>query len=83
MSSGQDARVEEALRALLSRIAYVEPRPGIVELAGGLADRYGLRAYDAVHLASALVLEDPELIFTTWDRDLSRAARARGLVVAS
>lgn len=49
--------------------------------AGELADRHGLRGYDAVHLASALVLGH-ETTVVTWDLDLSRAAQEEGLAVA-
>lgn len=49
--------------------------------AGGLAEEFELRGYDAVHLASALELgEDTVLI--TWDADLRRAAGRAGLAVA-
>jgi predicted nucleic acid-binding protein len=52
----------------------------IVHLAGDLADREPLRAYDAVHLASALLASDGEdLLFATWDRALSRVARRLGV----
>lgn len=50
--------------------------------AGDLAERHALRGYDAVHLATALALKDPDLVFVTWDRDLSAAARAAGRAVA-
>lgn len=46
----------------------------LAEQAGELAERHGLRGYDAVHLATALAVEDPDLVVTTWDRDLARAA---------
>jgi predicted nucleic acid-binding protein len=52
----------------------------VVGLAGDLADREPLRAYDAVHLASALLATDgDDMLFATWDRGLSRAARRLGV----
>jgi predicted nucleic acid-binding protein len=52
----------------------------VVGLAGDLADREPLRAYDAVHLASALLAGDGgQVLFATWDRALSRAARRLGV----
>jgi predicted nucleic acid-binding protein len=52
----------------------------VVGLAGDLADREPLRAYDAVHLASALLVGDgADVVFATWDRTLSRAARRLGV----
>jgi predicted nucleic acid-binding protein len=52
----------------------------VVSLAGDLADREPLRAYDAVHLASALLVGyGDDVLFATWDRQLSRAAGRLGL----
>jgi predicted nucleic acid-binding protein len=50
--------------------------------AGEHAESLGLRGYDAVHLATALELGDPEVILVTWDRDLGRAGERVGLGVA-
>lgn len=49
--------------------------------AGELTEEFGLRGYDAVHLASALAL-GPETTLVTWDRNLARAAMSSGLGVA-
>ena len=51
--------------------------------AGHLADRFNLRGFDAIHLASfELVLEragdEDEVIFSTADDRLARAARRLG-----
>lgn len=53
----------------------------LATLAGDLAERYALRGYDAVHLASALSVEDENLVLATWDRDLGRAAVSAGRIV--
>lgn len=50
--------------------------------AGELAELHGLRGHNAVHLASAISLEDSELLTVTWDRDLADAAVACGYAVA-
>jgi predicted nucleic acid-binding protein len=50
--------------------------------AGSLAERHALRGYDAVHLASALLIDEPELLIATWDRELAAAARDSGRPVA-
>lgn len=52
------------------------------DLAGALASAHALRGADAVHLASALSLDLPDLRFATWDRRLHAAALAEGLTVA-
>jgi predicted nucleic acid-binding protein len=55
---------------------------GIVERASALAWRHGLRAYDSVHLASALNWQDAageETVFACFDKILLKAARNEGL----
>jgi uncharacterized protein len=49
--------------------------------AGELAERFSLRGYDAVHLASALSAGGP-VTLVTWDEDLKRAAARSGCAVA-
>lgn len=67
---------------LWSEIAVVELTPGVASTAGGLADRHELRGADAVHLASLLALEDPDLVFAVWDARLRCGARSAGFLVA-
>ena len=50
--------------------------------AGHLARTHALRGADAVHLASALAISDPDLVIAVWDRHLLAGARAAGLRVA-
>lgn len=53
----------------------------LIAMAGDLAERHALRAYDAVQLASALVLRQnvPDTIsFSAWDDPLNEAAAAEG-----
>lgn len=45
----------------------------LAQRAGELAEQHGLRGYDAVHLASALMLAT-DTTFVSWDHDLQRAA---------
>jgi predicted nucleic acid-binding protein len=60
----------------------VDTRPTLIRAAGEVAEHYRLRAYDAIHLASALSLEKGDLVLATWDADLRRAAGDVGLAVA-
>lgn len=50
-----------------------------------LIPRHGLRGYDAVHLASALMVQEEgggiNLFFSCFDRVLNRAAKKEGLLV--
>jgi predicted nucleic acid-binding protein len=57
----------------------------LVFTAARMTDRYRLRAYDAVHLASAVSMRDRlgDVIFACWDKDLNAAARRMGLVLVS
>lgn len=60
----------------------IDLRDEILLAARNLIQRHPLRAYDAVHLASALSLRtelDVELIFAAADRRLLRAAEAERL----
>ena len=55
----------------------IPPSDAICRSAGDLAERYGLRGFDSIHLATFLHLanNDPsEVRFSSFDHDLSRAA---------
>ena len=64
------------------RFAIVAAVDHVLESAALLAGRHGLRAYDAVQLASALVLaavDPPSSAFVAFDRALRAAADTEGL----
>ena len=69
-------RVEDILDA----IYLLEITPAILDDAAAL-DPPLLRALDALHLATALAVDDPELELITYDARLADAATAHGLVV--
>lgn len=55
-----------------------------IERAATLARHYGLRGYDAVHLASAILWQENlnlPVTLATFDRNLWRAARQAGVAV--
>jgi uncharacterized protein len=54
----------------------------LLRLAGSIADSDGLRALDAIHLATALQLGISRTVFVTWDRRLAASAARLGLAVA-
>jgi predicted nucleic acid-binding protein len=60
----------------------VELTPAVERHAGQLAGIHALGGADAVHLASALAIGDPELIVAVWDQRLHAAAVAARLRVA-
>lgn len=78
-----------AFRADFTRAYFpLDATPGVVGLALNLAERHGLRGYDAVQLAAAPELRDqcrlsglPEPTLISADSELNAAALAEGLVV--
>lgn len=57
---------------------------GVVERAASIAWRHHLRAYDSLHLASALAWKDltgHEVLFACYDKNLLKAAWKEGLQV--
>jgi predicted nucleic acid-binding protein len=66
------------------RFLIVEVTDDLARQAGDIAERYGLRAYDALQLASALVLKnrvDASIVFLAFDRGLVQAAESAGLAL--
>jgi predicted nucleic acid-binding protein len=70
------------LDAAVREIDIVEIGAELARNAGELAQRHGLRGYDAVHLAAAVAARSAELVVVTGDTDLARAAHELGLHVA-
>ena len=60
----------------------VELTQAVERRAGQLAGQHALRGANAVHLASALAIGDPDLVIAVWDRRLHAGATAVGLRVA-
>jgi uncharacterized protein len=64
----------------------VDVSDALTKRAAQLAENFALRAYDAVHLASALVVAEQgsqAVQFTCFDEKLCRTARRQGLTVLS
>lgn len=80
--AGAHARFKRDLDRALVSITIVELDPSVARAAGDVAERFRLRAYDAVHLASALIVNDGSTVVVTWDRALATAASQAGLDVA-
>jgi predicted nucleic acid-binding protein len=68
----------ESERSRFLPVAAVSP---VLDLAADLTDRYGLRAYDAIQLASAVAvrrIDDSCQVFACFDKGLSAAAGGEG-----
>jgi predicted nucleic acid-binding protein len=70
-----------AIDDLYAELRVIGIDGALARSAGDLAELHGLRGYDAVHLASAISVEDAGLVVITWDRDLADAAVACGYAV--
>ena len=75
--SGQRRLLSHAEDALDSFV-FLDITPAILKRAAAL-DSPGLRTLDAIHLATALGLEQADLHFVTYDARLAAAARTYGL----
>jgi predicted nucleic acid-binding protein len=67
---------------LQDEVAIVELTPEVAREAAELVTKYPLSGADAVHLASALSLDDASPLLVTWDHRLGSAAMSEGLFVA-
>lgn len=70
-----------AIDELYAELRVIGIDGALAQFAGELAELHGLRGYDAVHLASAISIEDAGLVAVTWDRDLADAVVACGHAV--
>lgn len=73
--------VEGRIEGILRRLELVQVDEGLAREAGRVGTRHGLRALDAIHLASALSLTETEPTLVSWDERLRDAAVAEGLPI--
>jgi uncharacterized protein len=76
------ATAKRDLDRAISALRIVELHPTLARGSGDLAERFAIRALDAIHLASAMALGGRDTVVVTWDRELARAATAAGLGLA-
>jgi predicted nucleic acid-binding protein len=72
-------RVAQRFAAEWPAFGSLEVDAALVEEAAALALSARLRTLDALHLASALLLDGDDLVFAAWDERLRVAAGERGL----
>jgi len=75
-------QAEAAWEEFWSATRPVELTLAVERHAGELAGKHALGGSDAVHLASALVVSDPELVVAVWGRRLHAGVVSAGLAVA-
>jgi predicted nucleic acid-binding protein len=84
LSAAEGERAVKAFRSEWSSLLAVQVTEGLAARADNLAWEHGLRAYDAVHLAAALIwqeaLSEPVTV-ATFDKHLWQAAGAAGLAI--
>jgi predicted nucleic acid-binding protein len=73
---------EQAWERYWTAVRPVELTAAVERHAGQLARSHALRGADAVHLASALAVADPDLVVAVWDRLLHAGATAASLRLA-
>ena len=71
------------LEDLFVQLDLVNVDETLVRKAAELAEVQALRAYDAVHLAAALQVIEPDLVLVAGDRALLTAAESVGVMVAA
>jgi len=82
LEADQLTTAEEVWEEYWAATRPVELTATVERHAGQLTSSHSLRGADAVHLASALAIGDPELVFAVWDRRLHAGAQAAHLRVA-
>ncbi len=71
---------KDQLELLWEQVSVVVVDTALVRAAGDVAERDGLRSYDAVHVTAAIIGQ--ATVVASADRQLVEAARRRGLSVA-
>ena len=71
------------LDARFDQLDVIEIGEQLAHRAGELAEAHSLRGYDAVHLAAADRVRDPDLVVVAGDGALLDAASAEGIAVAA
>jgi hypothetical protein len=72
----------DEFESLHDQLDMIEVTEGLIREAGGLAEQLSLRGYDAVHLASVRLVDDPEMVLAAGDQSLLAAARTAGIATA-
>ena len=72
----------EISEGLHDQLDLIEISETLIREAGRLAEQLALGGYDAVHVASAILIDDADMALATGDRSPLRSAQAIGLATA-
>lgn len=75
-------RLLQAVEGVFEALYLLDITPALIDAAAALEPPL-LRSLDAIHLATALSIDDPHLELITYDERQADAARARSLVVVA
>jgi predicted nucleic acid-binding protein len=83
LTGSQFAKILRELRGVWQRVAVVKMTEDLVQEACDQALRFGLRGYDAVHLAAILYVmrQGVSPLLLSFDDELCRAARKSGILL--
>ncbi|MEX2183316.1 MAG: type II toxin-antitoxin system VapC family toxin [Chloroflexota bacterium] len=78
MSPARHAAALDDFAVLWATFTVIDISREVAQVASEVADTFGLRAADAIHLASLRALDAPAVPLIAWDVRLRRAALANG-----
>lgn len=82
LSAAQLRRALRNLETIWASLYVHAVTDEVIEMASEVALEHALRAYDALHLASAVAFDDAgQMAVACWDRELRDAARRRGFAL--
>lgn len=83
LSAGELISIKDSFEKDWGRMALVAPTEAMIRRAGDLAERFGLRGYDSVHVAAGesllLVRQRSPVCFASFDERLNHAAAELGM----
>lgn len=78
VANGDHQQLQEAASRHLFDATLIEVTSSVIDRAAQLAVEHGLRGYDAVHLAAAMLIRARDVVFASGDRRLLSAAANEG-----
>jgi len=86
LSSKTLRRIVEDLNREWESYFVIEITDGLIRFAGDIAEKYLLRGFDSIHLASAIHLKNrtnSDIHFSSYDSRLNQSAAKEGIIILS